>query len=473
MTPTTQALLPLDAHVHLLGDKILRALHRRGVYHQNSDGSVFRVSFCSAIGLRGGGVPRFAIYQVDMDRLWHFSSDDLTRPDLLRHLQAVLGLPLKAFTDNGVTYVVELAPKIKVRLPDSIHLNLDEMPSGQLMIPIGQAVTGGLYISLAETQHVLIGGVTQMGKTSLMQSIVMGLLSRQTSADLQLAIIDPKSQFIHWYNAPHLLTRAAVNVEEATSVLKVVFDEMERRRKLFASEMELNINDYNAKMIEHDQPTLPWLVVLVDEFVDLVSERGKSQGFITLLRQLSSKSASFGIRLILSATHPKADVVDSTIRTGCTIRVAFYCNEDGQSETILGKGMNDAARLPAHKGRMLVELTNRRGLIEVQGFFVDKQLLERVSREICGDNTPPNTDLTPVLTEDEMKVARMVLAEGVFSVRLARDKAGVSHSKASEISKKWGEQGWLGQPDKNQRRPLTRQGVSGVRSVISVSASST
>ncbi|MBN1887046.1 MAG: DNA translocase FtsK [Thermoflexales bacterium] len=450
--------VPLPSEVRTTGVKILRSLDQQGFVHQNGDGSTFSIGF-SAIHLYGDSLAGF---EVDAERMWHLSVADLAKAGVVTQISAAIRKPVRAIHQphRGFLFLVQLKPPPQVRLPRSVPLDLGQRPPGSLMVPLGIGRTGPAWRSLPQLGHILVGGATGSGKSNWLQCLLVALLTCATPDQLRLVMVDPKLvEFAPWANAPHLLRPVAHSLKEATLAVQDLFKEVDRRLELFTAAQVRDLAGYNRTA----RTPLPVILLLVDEFLDLAVEGGANSPFYTTLTRHANRARAAGVKMVLSATTPKAEVMNTSLRNACTTRLAFRCNEAGQSRVILET--SGAEKLPpTSPGRFLARLPDLPGLRELQAWHVDDKALAAAAASVRGQATEAAPS-QPVFTKDELAVAEVLLKpvqdeglDGMFSVRsLAIKLQGrVSYRHVANIGQQWEARGWLGeQLSPTSGRPVT------------------
>ncbi len=392
---------------------------------------------------------RYLGFWLDEARLYHLDLDVLSSKRYTDRLALAVRKPVFALRDPalGFMYVVQLTPRpvshapAPVRLPDRVSLDLSSRPSGDLQIPLGVTTTGPRWLDLSKPLHILIGGLTQHGKSSFEQAALISIASAASPDRVRFAIVDPKGEFVHWYQSPHLFAPVARDVDSAVRLLIALSDELTRRRGLFEAALCRNLAGYNAQAAT----PLPVIVVIVDEFVDLASTGG-TRTFLPLLKSLSSKAASYGIRLIMSATSTKASVIDTVLRQQCDLRIAFRCTDRYQSEAILGEGQRGGVGL-AGPGRLLALLAGE--AIEAQGYYVDDAQLTAATVHLARRwATAAPARPTVTLTPDQKQLVLHALQHlgGYFKLReLSREFYGTQtpRKELRDLANLWEQSGWL------------------------------
>lgn len=249
-----------------------------------------------------------------------------------------------------------------------------------LMIPFGVNVDGkAIYGDLADFPHMLVGGGTGSGKSIFAHGILASLIMRNRPEDLKLVLIDPKHvEMTKYDDIPHLLC-PVINgdMNEAKVCLEKLIDEMEARFMRFAFAKVRDIGAYNSTYCPeaHADP-MPYIVVFVDEFADLVDT---CKDIFKPVGRLAQKARAAGIHLIIATQRPSVDVINGNIKNNLPVRVSLSVSRPQDSITILGEG--GAENLRGH-GDMLVicPSINRSGTpIRCQGCMVQDEELQAIT----------------------------------------------------------------------------------------------
>ena len=235
----------------------------------------------------------------------------------------------------------------------------DKSPS-PLTVALGKDISGNPMVAdLTRMPHLLVAGTTGSGKSVGINAMLMSLLYKSTPQDVRLILIDPKMLELNIYDdIPHLLTPVVTDMSEAANALRWCVGEMENRYKLMASLGVRNITGYNRKVQDaidigkpipdplfnpqqhigdNPQPDnlvpLPYIVVIVDEFADLVMVVGKK--IEELIARLAQKARASGIHLIVATQRPSVDVITGLIKANIPTRIAFQVSSKVDSRTIL------------------------------------------------------------------------------------------------------------------------------------------
>jgi len=249
-----------------------------------------------------------------------------------------------------------------------------------LTLALGKDITGrSVFGNLDDMPHLLIAGTTGSGKTVCVNTCILSLLFRASPNDLKFLMIDPKMVELMPFNGlPHLLCPVVTDAKKAAVALNWVVGQMEERYQLLAKEGTRNIEAYNEK-----QEKIPYIIVIVDEFADLMSVvRDQIENAITRLAQLSR---AVGIHLILATQRPSVDVITGVIKANLPARVSFKVASKVDSRTVLD--MNGAETLLG-KGDMLFLQPGKEDLIRIQGALVTDAEIERVVEFIKAQGVP-------------------------------------------------------------------------------------
>jgi hypothetical protein len=426
------------AEVHQAAERIRNALTRLGLCYRTKNGDLVEICF-RQLGLVGD---QYGLLEVDVQRLPpRVSIGKLTDKGTLHHLTAVVGRGVKKLNTTGLTYCIELQPGTKQRLPHSIPLDVDTRPSGQFMIPIGQNTEGAEWRGLFDTSHILVGGESRSGKSTWLNAMLVALLSTYTSAELRVALVDPKGvEFTPFSGIPHLVKPIAITPNQASAVLNWLVTEMDARRELFAGVYARNLTAYNERAPKQGASPLPLILVVIDEVSDIALQCGLSSTFYRNLIRVSSKGGAFGLVLVLATQNPKAEVLNTLIRGNMSTRIAFRVSSVEHSRTILGRG--GAQELPRTiRGRMLARLDE--SMVQLQGFHVSDEDVLALARRLSAQSRPR---LSPI--ERELVVCAQEELAGAFPIQrlYQRFRGQVSYRQLVKLGRRWENVGWLTRP---------------------------
>jgi len=279
-----------------------------------------------------------------------------------------------------------------------------------LTLALGKDISGHpVTADLGKMPHLLVAGTTGSGKSVAVNAMLISLLYKATARDVRLILIDPKMLELNVYDGiPHLLTPVVTDMAEAANALRWCVGEMERRYTVMAALKVRNIAGYNKKIRDAEQagdpltdplweaelslnPTgpppilepLPLIVVVVDEFADMMMQVGKKAE--ELIARIAQKARAAGIHLILATQRPSVDVITGLIKANVPTRIAFQVSTKIDSRTIIDQG--GAETLLGH-GDMLYQPPGASITQRVHGAFVDDHEVLAVVAHIKSTGEP-------------------------------------------------------------------------------------
>src|SRR5919199_4081855 len=213
----------------------------------------------------------------------------------------------------------------------------DDLPqtASPLSVWLGKDISGpAVWADPPRMPHVLIAGTTGSGKSGCLNALLTSVLLRATPDDVRLILIDPKRiELSHFESVPHLLTPVVSSPKEAAAVLANVVTEMERRYEKLSIVRARNLAEANRSLRQRGEPTLPYLLVVIDELADLmmISPQEVEDAVI----RLAQKSRAVGIHLVLATQRPSVDVITGMIKANVPSRIAFAVSSQTDSRVIL------------------------------------------------------------------------------------------------------------------------------------------
>ena len=237
------------------------------------------------------------------------------------------------------------------------------------------------FIDLVEMPHGLVAGTTKSGKSVCLNTFLLSLIYRFNPDDLRIILIDPKRIELGAYEGiPHLAMPVIVDQEDFQSALGWLYDEMERRYKEFDVYGEHTIMDYNEIRREEGLSTVPYLIMIMDEFSDWFADANAE--IELYLQKLAAKGRAAGINIILATQRPSKDVIKGTIKANFDTRIAFRVSSFEDAKVIMGYG--GAEKLEG-KGDMLIRYAGRAEQ-RLQGAFVPNKDIKAVNRFLRENN---------------------------------------------------------------------------------------
>ncbi len=280
------------------------------------------------------------------------------------------------------------------------------MPTGpkyNLQIPFGMSIEGKVVSAdLSAFPHMLVAGTTGSGKSIFMHGIIMSLIMRNRPEDLKLVMVDPKRVEMGKYkDLPHLLCPIVKEPSHAKVCMDKLCTEMDRRYGLFEAAGVSGIREFNEDYCASSgKEKLPFIVVFIDEYADLVDQAKDIQG---LVLRIAQKARAAGIHLVIATQRPDVKVITGTIKANLPVRVALSVANSTDSTTILGQG--GAEDLAGH-GDMLIDCTlvQKKSFVRAQGCFVKNSEIKDVCDFIRGQQkvvyNPDFLDLEDHSSED-------------------------------------------------------------------------
>jgi S-DNA-T family DNA segregation ATPase FtsK/SpoIIIE len=248
----------------------------------------------------------------------------------------------------------------------------DDLPAtaSPLSVWLGKDISGAaVWTDLARMPHLLIAGTTGSGKSGCINALLTSILLRATPDEVRMILIDPKRiELNHYESIPHLLTPVVSSPKEASAVLANCTAEMERRYERLSSVRARNLNEANRAFRQRGEPTMPYLLVVIDELADLMMIA--PQAVEDAVIRLAQKSRAVGIHLVLATQRPSVDVITGMIKANVPSRIAFAVSSMTDSRVILDTG---GAESLLGQGDMLFKPLGTSRLQRVQGAYVSEE----------------------------------------------------------------------------------------------------
>ena len=346
--------------------------------------------------------------------------------------------------------------------------------SAKMEVPVvlGKDISGDVQVvELTQTPHLLIAGATGSGKSVCVNSIILSILYKRSFNEVKLILIDPKIVELKLYNGiPHLLTPVITEPKKAFQALQYCICEMERRYSLLDAMGVRDIRSYNRKIAEKNMATdrLPYIVVIIDEFADLMATTGKE--LESTLARLAAMSRAVGIHLVLATQRPSIDVITGLIKANIPSRIAFMVAGKFDSRIIID--MVGAEKLLG-RGDMLYSSATDAFPVRMQGAFVSEDEVERVVAHVKTLGEPDYIDDEIFIDEDDEdegpslfdededdplfeKALEIVLSQGKASASFLQRKLKIGYNRAARIVELMEEKGIVGKAQGSKPRDLVR-----------------
>ena len=416
---------------------------------------------------------------------------DLARALMFRSIRVAEVIPGKPYIG------IETPNDHRQMVPLRDVLDSDEFRNAKalLSMALGKDISGKpMIVDLAKMPHLLVAGTTGSGKSVGVNTMILSLLYRVKPEEVKFIMIDPKVVELSIYNdIPHLLTEVVTDMKKAANALRWCVDEMERRYQLLSALRVRNIEGFNEKIDEYDALKMPipnplwrpgdsmdqlpppleklsYIVVVVDEFADLMMVAGKQVE--ELIARLAQKARAVGIHLILATQRPSVDVITGLIKANVPSRIAFTVATKIDSRTILDAG---GAESLLGKGDMLYSPQGSTELVRIHGAFMTDEEVGRVVDDWKARGKPNYIDGILDGNEDEDALERLgdssgetdelfdevvefVVSTGTSSISAIQRRFRVGFNRAANIMDQLEEQGIVS-PLQNGKREILARGA--------------
>ena len=424
--------------------------------------------------------------------------DDLALA-LARKVRIVAPIPGK----NRIGFELPNDRRVPVNLRELVEDRRFQSMDVPLPVVLGRDIVGApLYADLASMPHVIVAGATGAGKSVGLNVMLTSLLYRRSPDELRLLMIDPKVvELAPFDRIPHMLLPVVTDMKQASLALKWAVDEMERRYQAFADAGTKNISTYNnwcdrvgrgdapnpnkkiVVAVDHngfkenvlapDDPSavaplpekMPHIVVVVDEFADLMMQQGKEVE--TCIARLAQQARAAGMHVILATQRPSVDVITGMIKANFPTRIAFRVSQKVDSRTILDE---QGAEHLLGKGDMLVKLNGTNDTRRVQCPWVSEEEVQAITdhlraqgepvydenilkpREEDGDDDADDADNeTDAMYADAV---RLVHETRRCSTSWLQRKLGLGYNRAARIVECMERRGVVGPPNGSKDREI-------------------
>lgn len=425
-------------------------------------------------------------------------ADDLAL-GLSRKVRIIAPIPGK----NRIGFELPNDERVAVNLRELIEdARFDKLSEkAPLPVVLGRDIVGApFYADLASMPHVIVAGATGAGKSVGLNVMLSSLLFKRTPDELRLLMIDPKVvELAPFDGIPHMLLPVVTDMKQAATALRWAVDEMERRYQLFANAGTKNITTYNVwvgkiaageipppevKMVEaidangqtvmvpaskegfdgHNlPPKLPYIVIVVDEFADLMMQQGKEVE--TSVARLAQKARAAGMHVVLATQRPSVDVITGMIKANFPSRVGFRVAQKVDSRTILDE---QGAELLLGRGDMLVKLNGSTDTQRVQCPFVSEEEVSALTDHLRAQGSPEYNEsilLCPDEEGEDDEADEVVDARFDEAVRIVAEtqrcstswlqrKMTIGYNRAAKIVEMMEKRGMVGPPNGAKDREI-------------------
>lgn len=359
-----------------------------------------------------------------------------------------------------------------VSFRECIEQQRNEWKKMAVPVVLGKDIQGETQImDLVKTPHLLIAGSTGAGKSVCVNSMILSILYKRNPHDVKMILIDPKIVELKLYNGiPHLLTPVITEPKKAMQALQYCLCEMERRYAVLDSMGCRDIANYNRKIVDQRIATekLPYLIVIIDEFADLMATTGKAlEGVVA---RLAAMSRAVGIHLVLATQRPSVDVITGLIKANIPSRIAFMVAAKMDSRIIIDQV---GAEKLLGKGDMLYASATDPFPVRIQGAFVSDQEVENVVEAVkewgepeyiddeifVDDEDEENADQLSLFgegAEDPLyeKALDIVIQAGKASASYIQRRLSIGYNRAARLVEEMEERGIVGPANGSKPREI-------------------
>jgi DNA segregation ATPase FtsK/SpoIIIE-like protein len=425
-------------------------------------------------------------------------ADDLAL-GLSRKVRIIAPIPGK----NRIGFELPNDERIAVNLRELIEDQRFEKLAEKAPLPVvlGRDIVGApFYADLASMPHVIVAGATGAGKSVGLNVMLSSLLFKRTPDELRLLMIDPKVvELAPFDGIPHMLLPVVTDMKQAATALRWAVDEMERRYQLFANAGTKNITTYNGwvakiaageipppevKMVEaidangqtimvpaakegfdgHNLPQkLPYIVIVVDEFADLMMQQGKEVE--VSVARLAQKARAAGMHVVLATQRPSVDVITGMIKANFPSRIGFRVAQKVDSRTILDEM---GAELLLGRGDMLVKMNGANDTQRVQCPFVSEEEVSALTDHLRAQGSPEYNEAILLCPDEEGadeeadevidprfdEAVRIVAETQRCSTSWLQRKMTVGYNRAAKIVEMMEKRGMVGPPNGAKDREI-------------------
>jgi len=413
-------------------------------------------------------------------------ADDLALA-LARKVRIVAPIPGK----NRIGFELPNDRRVKVVLRDLIEDRRFQTLDVPLPVVLGRDILGNpVYADLASMPHVIVAGATGAGKSVGLNVMLLSLLYRRSPDELRLLMVDPKVvELAPFDRIPHMLLPVVTDMKQAATALKWAVDEMERRYQAFADAGTKNVATYNAwvervRRGETKNPNarvvmgrdhnglpegvppesgeegeaplpekMPWIVIVVDEFADLMMQQGKEVE--SAVARLAQKARAAGMHVVLATQRPSVDVITGIIKANFPTRIAYRVAQKVDSRTILDE---QGAEHLLGMGDMLIKINGTGETKRVQCPWVSEEEVQRVTdflrkqgEPVYDDNILRPRDDDEAAAEDDAEqdplyddAVRLVADTRRCSTSWLQRKLGLGYNRAARIVEMMEKRGLVG-----------------------------
>jgi len=352
-----------------------------------------------------------------------------------------------------------------VSFKEMISLDVMQKSAYEIPLALGKDILGeAQVIDLVQTPHLLIGGATNSGKSVLVNSIICSILFRRSPDEVRLFLIDPKIVELKRYNGcPHLLTPVITDPRKAFQALQYCISEMERRYTLLDALGVRDVRAFNKKAKKERVQRLPYIVIVIDEFADLMATTGKE--LESTLARLAAMARAVGIHMVLATQRPSIDVITGLIKANIPSRIAFMVANKFDSRIIV-----DAvgAEKLLGKGDMLFSAAWNPFPVRIQGAYIDDEEIDAVTEYVKKLGPPQYIEDEVFFDEDDTsdfqgepgndplyeRAMEIVMGQGKASASYLQRRLKVGYNRAARLVEEMEMRGIVGPAQGSKPREI-------------------
>ena len=435
--------------------------------------------------------PTVTLYEIIPDAGVRISKIKNLEDDIALSLSA-LGIRIIAPIPGKGTIGIEVPNQKKSIVSMKSLLSSKRFTEAEMELPIaiGKTISNESFVvDLTKMPHLLIAGATGQGKSVGINAILCSILYKKHPAEVKFVLVDPKKIELSIYNKieKHYLAKLPdsdnaiiINNDKVINTLNSLCREMDKRYELLKNAMTRNIKEYNSKFVskvlnpEEGHIFLPYIVLVIDEFADLIMTSGKE--IETPLARLAQLSRAVGIHLVIATQRPSVNVITGLIKANFPARIAYRVTSKIDSRTILDIG---GAEQLIGRGDSLYSQSNT--LTRIQCGFIDTPEVERVSEFIGSQIGYPSAYELPEFSKDESSnpesvsgerdpmfndAARVIVSHQQGSASLLQRKLKLGYNRAGRIIDQMEEAGIVGPFEGSKARQVFVSDLNSLEDIL-------
>ena len=435
--------------------------------------------------------PTVTLYEIIPDAGVRISKIKNLEDDIALSLSA-LGIRIIAPIPGKGTIGIEVPNQKKSIVSMKSLISSKKFSEAEMELPIalGKTISNETFVvDLTKMPHLLIAGATGQGKSVGVNAILCSILYKKHPAEVKFVLVDPKKIELSIYSKieKHYLAKLPdsenaiiINSDRVINTLNSLCREMDKRYELLKNAMARNIKEYNSKFIsktlnpEEGHMFLPYIVLVIDEFADLIMTSGKE--IETPLARLAQLSRAVGIHLIIATQRPSVNVITGLIKANFPARIAYRVTSKIDSRTILDTG---GAEQLIGKGDLLYSQSNI--LTRIQCGFIDTPEVEKISEFIGSQIGYPNAYELPEFIKEEKsnsesisgerdpmfnEAARVIVSHQQGSASLLQRKLKLGYNRAGRIIDQMEEAGIVGPFEGSKARQVLISDLNSLENIL-------